>query len=253
MPICHMKDLQLFYEDHGSGTPIIFIHPPGMGRKVFFYQLLLANHFRIIVPDLSGHGDSSRSKGKVTIAGFSEEIKGLMDVLNIEKAVICGYSSGGIIAQEFSLNNPERVIGVILAGGFPKLHSPLLKYEHLIGMYLVKRYPRLLINGIALAHTEFTPLKKALVTHMLKADRKVWFEFYEQSLHFDCQKQLENWNKPLMLVYGSKDLFNQHIREYEKRLDVQIAVIKKAAHQVPMKNWQTFNQLITGFTVTHSK
>lgn len=253
MPLCHMKDLQLFYEDHGTGTPIIFIHPPGMGRKVFFYQLLLANHFRVIVPDLSGHGDSSGGVGKVTIVGFSEEIKSLMDELNIEKAVVCGYSSGGIIAQEFCLNNPDRVIGVILAGGFPKIYSTLLKYEHLIGMYLVKRYPKLLVNGIAFAHTEFAPLTKALVAHMLKADRKVWFEFYEQSLYFDCLDRLENWKRPLLLVYGSKDLFNQHIKEYEKKLDVQTALIKKASHQVPMKNWKIFNQLITGFTVTHSK
>jgi pimeloyl-ACP methyl ester carboxylesterase len=247
-----MKDLQLFYEDHGSGTPIIFIHPPGMGRKVFFYQLLLANHFRIIVPDLSGHGDSTGSTGKVTIAGFSEEINSLMNELKIEKAVICGYSSGGLIAQEFCLNNPDRVIGVILAGGFPKVDSFLLKFEHIIGMYLVKRYPQVLVNGIAFAHSEFSPLKKALVTHMLKANRKVWFEFYEQSLHFDCIERLENWKPPLLLVYGSKDLYNQHIKEYQKKLDVQIALIKKATHQVPMKNWEIFNQLITGFTVTHS-
>jgi pimeloyl-ACP methyl ester carboxylesterase len=87
---------------------------------------------------------------------------------------------------------------------------------------------------------------------MLKANRKVWFEFYEQSLHFDCIERLENWKPPLLLVYGSKDLYNQHIKEYQKKLDVQIALIKKATHQVPMKNWEIFNQLITGFTVTHS-
>ena len=86
MPLCHINGLQLFYEDKGSGTPIIFIHPPGMGRKVFFYQLLLANHFRIILPDLSGHGDTIGSSDSVTILGFAEEIRRLMDELKIEKA-----------------------------------------------------------------------------------------------------------------------------------------------------------------------
>lgn len=252
MPICSINQLHLFYEDHGTGTPIIFIHPPGMGRKVFFYQSLLANHFRIIIPDLSGHGDSTGSMEKVTIPGFSQEIKMLMDQLEIDKAVICGYSAGGIIAQEFCLNHPDRVIGVILAGGYPKVQSSLIKYEHLIGMYLVKRIPGFLANGIAFAHTQFSPLKRALITHMLKADRKVWFDFYNQSLHYDCTERLENWKRPLLLVYGSKDLYNQHLKEYQKKLDVQVALIQKASHQVPMKNWKIFNQLITGFTVTHS-
>jgi pimeloyl-ACP methyl ester carboxylesterase len=160
MPFCHFNSIQLFYEDRGTGIPIIFIHPPGMGRKVFYYQLLLADHFRVIVPDLSGHGDSRGSNSRITIFGFANEIRMLMDELNIERAVICGYSSGGIIAQELCLNHPDRVIGVILAGGFPKVQAALLRYEHLIGMYLVKRYPQLLARGIAFAHTEFAPLKQ---------------------------------------------------------------------------------------------
>jgi len=253
MPLCHINGLQLFYEDKGSGTPIIFIHPPGMGRKVFFYQLLLANHFRIILPDLSGHGDTIGSSDSVTILGFAEEIRSLMDELKIEKAIICGYSSGGIIAQELCLNHPDRVIGVILAGGFPKVQATLLRYEHLIGMYMVKRYPQLLAKGIAFAHTDFTPLKRELVTHMLKADLTVWFQFYKQSLHYDCIERLQNWERPLLLIYGRKDLYNQHIKEYQKRLEVQTVLIAKASHQMPMSNWKMFNQLITGFTVTQSK
>lgn len=254
MPFCHQQNgIQLYYEERGEGLPIIFVHPPGMGRKVFFYQQLLSEHFRVIFPDLSGHGDTIGRRNPITISGFAEEIKMLLDSLQLEKAIICGYSSGGIVAQEFCLNYPDRVIGVVLAGGFPRVQSSLLKFEHLLGMYFVKHYPQLLAKGIAGAHTNFSPLRAAIVAHMLKADRKVWFQFYEQSLHYSCTERLQYWNKPLLLVYGSKDLYNQHIKDFRNKIAFQTALIKKATHQVPVRNWKIFNQIVTGFAAAHSK
>ncbi len=243
----------MFYEDRGSGIPIIFIHPPGMGRKVFFYQLLLEEHFRIILPDLSGHGDTKGSQETVTINGFVEEIKMLMDKLQIDRAVICGYSSGGIVAQEFCLQFPERVIGIVLSGGFAEVQSLIFKYEHIIGMYMVKHYPAILAKMIAGSHTNFDPLRKLLFRHMLKADRRIWFEFYKQSLFYTCLDRLTNWSRPLLLIYGSKDFTNQHARAYQKTTDIQSIFIRSASHQIPVQNWKIFNQMISGFALTYTK
>lgn len=253
MPYCEtLRGINTFYEDWGMGLPIIFIHPPGMGRKVFFYQQRLAENLRIILFDLRGHGDTVGNPDKVSILWFVEEIKSLMDVLQIEKAVICGYSSGGIIAQEFSLHYPDRVMGVILSGGFAEVQSMIFKFQHLIGMYFVKHYPMLLAKVIAENHTNFEPLKKALITHMLKANRRVWFEFYHQSLSYTCVERLQELKAPLLLMYGSKDYINQHVRAYQKRINPQIAIIKKAYHQLPVRNWKIFNRLIIDFAINHS-
>lgn len=247
MPYCNMEGIRLYYEERGSGVPIIFVHPPGMGRKVFFYQLSLSNNFRVITFDLSGHGDTVGSRWPVTISGFCEEIRFLMDYLNIEKAVICGYSSGSAIAQELCLEMPERVLAVILSGGFAEVQSKIFEYEHLLGMYFVKHYPEFLAEVIATSHTEFLPLRTDLVKHMLKADRRVWFQFYKQSLHFSCLERLNRWERPLLLINGSKDFINQHLRAYRKKINCQEAFIKGASHQLPVRNWQAFNQIITGF------
>lgn len=242
----------MHFDDRGLGIPIIFIHPPGMGRKVFFYQFLLSKNFRVILPDLSGHGDTRGCQDHVSIVGFAEEIKLLMDELQLEKAVLCGYSSGGAVAQEFCLNYPNKVIAVILAGGFAQVQSLTLKYEHLIGMYMVKHCPKLLAKIIAGSHTDFPPLKNELTNHMLKADHNVWFQFYSQSLHYTCLERLNNWCRPLLLINGTKDIHNQHIKSYQKRVHVQLAFIKKATHQLPVRHWKHFNQIITEFAETFS-
>ena len=71
----------MFYEEYGEGIPIIFIHPPGMGRKVFVYQQHLANHMRVILPDLSGHGESDTVEESVSISFYANEIMHLMNAI----------------------------------------------------------------------------------------------------------------------------------------------------------------------------
>lgn len=93
----HRQQETSFYEEYGQGIPIIFIHPPGMGRKVFYYQRLLSKHFRVIFPDLSGHGDSDHIDQPASISYYANEIAQFMDALHIDKAVLFGYSAGGLI------------------------------------------------------------------------------------------------------------------------------------------------------------
>lgn len=253
MPIAQLEKGNLFYEDYGKGVALIFIHPPGMGRKVFRYQKELSRNYRVILPDLSGHGDSETSQESVTIPGFADEVLRLIDLLGIEKVVLCGYSSGGSIAQEFALRYPERTAAIILSGGFAKVESPASKYEHLLGIYFVKHFRKNLAKVIATAHTFEKGFRDELITHMLKTDPRTWFLFYHQSLKYSCLDRLKYLSVPLLLIYGSRDFINQHIRAYKREVpDYEIAIVHKVSHQVPVKKWQDFNQAITVFLEKHN-
>lgn len=247
MPTFQYNNIRFYYDDHGSGVPIVFVHPPGMGRKVFYHQYALANQFRVLMIDLSGHGDTIGVTKKVTMKAFAKEIVALLDHLSIEKAVICGYSSGGCVAQEFALSYQDRTIALILAGGFPEIRSAFLRAEHHLGMYFVKYFPKMLTRTIAASHTTNLRLRKMLEKHMDKANRKTWYLFYKKSLTFSCLTKLQQLKIPLLLLYGSKDLTNQHVRTYRKMTNAQEKYIKKAHHQLPFKNWYVFNQSISQF------
>ncbi|MCM3122007.1 MULTISPECIES: alpha/beta hydrolase [unclassified Mesobacillus] len=248
MPVCKLDYGDIFYEEAGEGVPIIFLHPPGMGRKVFHYQRPLSERFRLIFPDLSGHGESTAVPERVTIQKYAEEVLKLADWIGLEEVILCGYSSGGSIAQEFALTYPERTKGLILSGGFAEVKSPALRYEHLLGMYFVKHSPKTLAKTIATAHTFDPEYRSELIEHMLKTDMNTWFHFYYESLNYSCVERLKSLSVPLLLIYGSKDLINQHLRTYEKELEhFETAIIPKVSHQVPVKRWQDFNKEITSF------
>lgn len=250
MSVSCMNDKKIYFDDFGYGIPIIFIHPPAMGRKVFYYQRSLADHFRVIFPDLSGHGDTVGKPKEVSILGYANEILSLMDHLNIEEAVICGYSAGGLVAQEFALTFPDRTSAVILAGGYPEIKSKAFQYEHILGMYFIRHFPEFLAKVISESHTKNQELLKDIYSHMLKADLHTWYRFYEESLHYSCVDRLHQLKSPLYLLYGTRDLVNQHIRCYKKHTSFQSAIIQKVSHQLPTKKWRIFNQLITGFIKT---
>jgi len=242
MPFCQLEYGKIYYDEYGMGIPVMMIHPPAMGRKVFHFQQPLGEIFHLVLPDLGGHGDSETDKEVFSITDYVQEVHALLEHLNIQKVVLFGYSSGGAIVQEFALTHPDRTSAVILCGGFPQVNSNILKYEHIVGMYMVKEHPHLLAKRIATAHTHDKQIRKIIYEHMIKANRTTWFHFYRESLNFSCLRRLPQLKVPLYLFYGSRDFTNKHIRLYKKYVpDVKTIVMKKVSHQVITKKPNEFN------------
>jgi len=246
MPFCQLEYGEIYYDEYGKGTPIIMIHPPAMGRKVFYYQYPLGEKFHLILPDLSGHGDSVSEKKVFSTTDYVEEVAALLEHLHIKKAILCGYSSGGNIVQEFALTYPERTLAVILCGGFPEVDSIILKYEHIVGMYMAKNHPHILAKGIATAHTADKGIRDMIYDHMIKTNQATWFHCYHDSLKFSCIHRLHELKMPFYLFYGSRDFSNKHIGIYKKHLPhVKTIIIKKVAHQLITKKPKEFNDEVT--------
>ncbi|MRX73104.1 alpha/beta fold hydrolase [Bacillus lacus] len=255
MPYAETISGRIYYEEHGRGQPLVFIHPPGMGRVVFQKQISLSSQFRVILPDLSGHGDSPAVRGAVTIEKYRREILNLLDELSISKAIICGYSAGGTIAQSLAIQHPARVKALILSGGYPSTENIGLRMEHEIGEHLVNHFRRPLAKGLAAAHTKEKNFRRELAAHMHKADARVWREYYHAAQHYDCRKALVAITCPVLLLYGAKsDVINKHLRIYKKSLKYkQIGIFKDVNHQLPTKKWNEFNQMIAGFLTQYQK
>ncbi len=251
--ICHEK---IVFEDIGSGIPILFIHPPGMGRKVFYEQKPLSKYFRLILPDLVGQGDSTyNGQSKVTMARFAKDIISLMDHLNLASVVLFGYSAGGNIAQYLCIHYPSRFLALIMSGGYPAVDNLILKNEHKLGIFAVEKGKKIISSVIAFSHTKDKAFRKTLKEHMYKSDSRVWSNYYEKTLSFNCKDEIKRTELPVLLLYGSKaDAMNTHIKFYKKNLSkLQLFIIKGATHQLPTKESEKVNQIITGYLLTTLK
>lgn len=99
----------------GSGPPLLLLH--GLGAfKVTWVPLLstFAGNHRVIVPDLPGHGGSSKPTAEYTPRFFSNAMLRLLDELGVERAAVVGNSLGGRVAIELALSNPNRVASLAL-------------------------------------------------------------------------------------------------------------------------------------------
>lgn len=111
----------IHYAEAGSGPVVVLLHGGGPGASgVSNYSRnidALAEHFRVIVPDMPGYGKSSKVINRDDpFGGLAEGVRGLLDRLGIAKASLVGNSYGGAAALRFALEHPQRVERMVLMG-----------------------------------------------------------------------------------------------------------------------------------------
>jgi len=100
-----------------GAPPLLLIHGWNFDGEMAFHKLmpLLAEHYRVIVPDLRNHGKSDRIRGPFEIADIADEVDTLVDALEVAKPLpIIGYSMGGMVLQELALRHPDTPSAIIL-------------------------------------------------------------------------------------------------------------------------------------------
>ena len=117
MPHTENTGTKIYWEEHGSGEPMLMIM--GLGASLDWWHRTLpvvSRHYRAILFDNRGVGRSDQPPGPYTIAQMAADAAAVLDAAGIHRAHVFGVSMGGIIAQEFVLQYPERVHGLILGG-----------------------------------------------------------------------------------------------------------------------------------------
>jgi pimeloyl-ACP methyl ester carboxylesterase len=121
VPIAKIGEININYIIQGMGEPILMIMGFGSSMEGWYFQIpFFSKHFRVVALDNRGVGGSDKPKGPFTTRMMADDVIHLMDHLEIEKAHIMGASMGGMIAQEISINYPERVNKLVLACTYAK-------------------------------------------------------------------------------------------------------------------------------------
>ena len=116
MPRVEANGIGIYYEEHGSGRPLVMIGGLGADTYVWSQQVpAFSAHYRVVVFDNRGSGRSDAPDEPYSIPMFAADTVGLMRALGIERAHVVGASLGGLIAQELALTDPEMVDRLVLA------------------------------------------------------------------------------------------------------------------------------------------
>ena len=120
MPHVKVNDIEMNYEIHGEGQPLVMIHG-FTGSNHMWRPLIseLGEHFKLILPDMRGHGGSTNPSGTFTHRQSALDIYALLDHLKIDKFKAIGHSSGGNTLIHMATMKPERVTDMVLASATP--------------------------------------------------------------------------------------------------------------------------------------
>ena len=110
-----VNGINLYYEIHGSGRPIVLIHGGLMSGETFGPVLpLLADHHQVIVPDLQGHGRTADIDRPIDIRLMAGDIAALIDHLKLDTPDVVGYSLGGGVAFQTAVKYPDKIRRLVL-------------------------------------------------------------------------------------------------------------------------------------------
>lgn len=139
---------KLYYEITGKGTPLVFHHGFTCDHRNWDPQVeYFARDFQVITYDARGHGKSSLPD--TLPYSYLEDLVAFIEYLEIDKAVVAGHSLGGAPAFFYTMDNPERVLALVLAEGGPFLSDPAIVDTSLIPGYFNELY-----HAIGIARAE---------------------------------------------------------------------------------------------------
>src|SRR4051812_23053880 len=111
----NVNGINVYYETHGEGRPVVVLHG-GLGSGELFVPALpaLAGTYRVILPDLQGHGRTADIDRPIDLRLMAGDIAALIGHLGLEKPAVVGYSLGGGVAFHTAVQYPELVEKLVL-------------------------------------------------------------------------------------------------------------------------------------------
>ena len=145
MPTAKVGDININYEVRGEGEALVLINGYGSNSRSWFLEIpTFSEEFQVVTFDNRGTGQSDKPDIPYTMEMMAGDVAGLLEAIGIDAAHVYGVSMGGMIAQEFALSYPDKVISLILGctncGG---RHSTRPDEEVMTFLFDVERMKRL--------------------------------------------------------------------------------------------------------------
>lgn len=262
MTTIKLNSTTIYYELHGQGEPILFLHGLGSCGADWLLQIpVFSTNFQVITPDLPGHGGSCAQLTHLTINNIASDMAALLEALDIKSAHIVGLSFGSFVAMQLALDYPEKVKSLVLAGstccirdmGYFSLMSRNVLI-HLLPISFVAH----VTARLCFPKKEQSVERMICQRHLASVDKSVYIKLFTEIMKFDVAKQLSTICCPVLVIAGLHDklLPKRHAEKMHTLLRTsKLEVIENAGHVMPIDSPEAFNSLVLHFlqNLSHSQ
>lgn len=273
MPTVEVNGVETYYEREGDpdGQSVVFIHGATLDHRLWWPHFpAFEDEYELIAYDYRGHGKTEATeRGEYSVPLLAEDLRALLQELNVDQPVLCGHSAGGLIASEYAIKYPREVAGIVFADGRTDIGEQLT--ERVI-FRLLPVFHR--VEDIV-GHDRVETILEAIETRVVNAesgpDEKTpelgmtpseYSEITtEQTPREELRKLVSagleyvgasptDFDVPVLYAYG--ELTGDVIADKADRLeraptDVRVAKIDNAGHMFPLEQPDVFVEVLETF------
>lgn len=224
----------LWYEERGEGQPVLLLHGWSMSTAVWQLQLeQLAASYRLIAPDLRGHGRSSSQFLTYDFPDFSSDLCALCEQRELSDVIVVGWSMGGQIAIHAAEKLSPYSAGMVLVATTPcftaspefpyglgsgESHGMKVKVQRNLRRALDGFHSQLFAPG-ELASTNITEAIRTLLSEVSLPDQQAALQALEALISSDLRTKLKDITMPVLVMNGEYDriclpLASQYLQEH---------------------------------------
>jgi pimeloyl-ACP methyl ester carboxylesterase len=259
MPFLHSDDAEIFYEICGDGPPVVLLHPFPCDHE-FWHPVAAAleSRYRLILPDLRGHGASDVGEGPALMQKHAGDIARVLDAAGIAKAALVGCSIGGYILFEFWRRFRARVDALVICDSRPQPDTPEGRANRLKAAdtvleqgtepFLEAMIPKLMGRTTVETRPDLVAGAHAMMRLMSAEDiSQVQRGMAERP---DSVADLKSINVPTLIVIGEEDVLSTVADGELMRQNIagsQLKVIRRAGHYSPWEQPEAVGTVLRQF------
>ena len=273
MPFVEVEDGKLYYDVSGKGPSLVLIHGAWASHEWWRWQVPeLSKDYQVLSLDIRGHGHSSPLKAAYSVDGFTRDLESFLQKVEIDQAVLVGWSMGGIISMEYCLNHPSKVRALILIA--TRGHrNPQMK-RRIMFQYLQARLSLLMdftsprkYDRAAEGFSGEQERVKREVENMLSPTtprevfdwvmdditnkpRENYFEVAKSIWNWEAGEELKRINVPTLIMVGEKDSRTPPRFSHLLHAEIpnsRLVIVKDAGHCLALERPQVVNTEIIRF------
>lgn len=255
MAYANINGAQLYYEEHGSGRPIIF-HHGYTGSHDGWAEVVgrMCDRYRCINMDGRGAGESNAAPGPNTMEQYAADVCAMADHLGIAKFTYVGLSMGGVIGFELGINHADRLEQLVTvapapSGGIPRNDAQLelmkKQWANRDDPALRERMfqERMITSG----RPDPEYIRKA-VARALSTSEGHYFESWESLVTYNKSDRLPGVTVPTLMVAGAVDgLLPSNIADFQRLGNATLHVFSRVGHGIPYEVPAALSRVLADF------